>query len=130
MSNQLNDHELTVLVDRAAQGAINSRAAHHGGQLWEMFSPGKKNEVREKALPFIFHGTKALAELGWQRPRTITTEEELAPLPNGTVLMGSWATYQRVGLPGCPGEWVTLGGPAAVDVELPATVIYEPAAKQ
>jgi hypothetical protein len=128
VSNLLNDHELTVLVDRAAAGVINSQAAHQGGLTWDDLSAGRKNEVREKALPFIFHGTKALAELGWQRPRTITTEEELASLPDGAIVVSAWATYQLVGPPFHTKEWVTLGGPAAVNVELPATLVYEPAA--
>ncbi len=67
--------------------------------------------------------TKAVDRIlaaGWVKPRKITTEEELAALADGAVVMGDWATYQLVF-----GRWVTLGGPAVVAVELPVTVIHE-----
>lgn len=79
---RLNDHELTVCVETAAEGVINSRAKHTGGPTWDKLSPAQKNTVREQALPFIFHGTKALADLGYWKSPTITTAEELRNLYN------------------------------------------------
>lgn len=77
---RLNDHELTVCVETAARGVINSRAGHTGGPTWDKLTPDQKNTVREQALPFIFHGTKALADLGFWKSPTITTSDELEQL--------------------------------------------------
>lgn len=79
----MNDHELTVLVEAAAAGAVNSRAALHGGPDWDAMDAADKNAVREHALPFIYHGTKALSELGYIKPRIIATVEELDALLRG-----------------------------------------------
>lgn len=128
----LNDHELTVLVEAAASGAYNSSAAHRGGPAWEELEAGTKNNVREAALPFIFHGSKALEELGFQRPRTVVTIEELDALParsaildqNGTPWVGDgdkvepWASV-------CEDPY---GGPIwknIRDIDLPATVLHK-----
>jgi hypothetical protein len=61
----MNDHELTVMVERAASGACNSRLAIHGGLPWDELDAATKNNYREAALPFIYQGVKALAELGY-----------------------------------------------------------------
>lgn len=63
----MNDHELTALVEAAASGACNSRVAIHGGALWEALDPATKNNYREAALPFVYHGMKALADLGYAK---------------------------------------------------------------
>lgn len=76
----LTDYDLTVLVETAASGAVNSRAAHHGGPEWEALDPAGKNAVREHALPFIFHGAKALEDLGFTRPRTVMSSREMEEL--------------------------------------------------
>ena len=78
--NRLPDHDLSVLVEAAAEGSTNSWAAHRGSTQWDDMTAGQKNLVRETALPFIYHGTKALAELGYQKPRTIRTLDELEAL--------------------------------------------------
>lgn len=78
----LNDHDLTVLVEVAASGAVNSRAAHHGGPDWEAMDAGAKNAVREHALPFIYHGTQALEDLGYSKPRTVMSSAEMEELFN------------------------------------------------
>lgn len=100
----LNDHELTVLVEAAASGAVNSRAAHHGGPDWEQLDAGDKNAVREHALPFIHHGTKALDELGYSKPRVITTRDEANALPDrsafitpGEIIFRKWENYYAEG---------------------------------
>lgn len=78
--SRLPDHDLSVLVETAAESATNSWAAHKGGTQWKDLTAGQKNLVRETALPFLFHGTKALADLGYVKPRTITTADELDAL--------------------------------------------------
>lgn len=82
MSERLTDHELTVCCEAAAEGVVNSRAGHAGGPTWEQLTASQKNNVREQALPFIFHGTKALADLGFWKSPTITTAKELEDLYN------------------------------------------------
>lgn len=79
---RLNDHELTVCVETAAKGVTDSRAKHAGGPTWDKLNAAQKNAVREQALPFIFHGTKALADLGFWKTPTITTAKELRDLYN------------------------------------------------
>lgn len=80
MSERLTDHELTVCCEAAAEGVVNSRAGHAGTPTWDQLSAMEKNTVREQALPFIFHGTKALADLGYWKSPTITTAKELDDL--------------------------------------------------
>ncbi|MGO4143695.1 hypothetical protein AB4Y77_01305 [Paenarthrobacter sp. YAF11_1] len=82
MSERLTDHELTVCCEAAAEGVVTSRAGHAGGPAWNDLTASQKNNVREQALPFIFHGTKALADLGYWKSPTITTAEELKDLYN------------------------------------------------
>ncbi|MCW3766450.1 hypothetical protein OCL88_08185 [Paenarthrobacter sp. PAE-2] len=77
---RLSDHELTVCVETAAEGVVNSRAGHTGGPTWDKLAADQKNSIREQALPFIFHGTKALADLGFWKNPTITTADELQKL--------------------------------------------------
>lgn len=63
----MDDHTLTMMVDAAAEGVINSQAQWKGGRGWEELTAEQKNAVREAALPFIFHGTKVLESLGWSK---------------------------------------------------------------
>ena len=77
---RLNDHELTVCVETAAKGVTDSRAKHAGGPTWDKLNAAQKNAVREQALPFIFHGTRALADLGFWKTPTIATSTELQDL--------------------------------------------------
>lgn len=127
----LNDHELTTLVEAAASGAVNSQAAHHGGDTWDNLHPSMKNSIRETALPFIYHGTKALEELGYVKPRVVMTPAELDALPaksaildaNGTPWVGDGDTVE---------PWASVcedpfGGPIwkdSRDITLPATVLH------
>jgi hypothetical protein len=83
MTATLSDHDLTVLVDAAASGAIDGQAAIYGSKPWAEYDAMSKNSVREAALPFIFHGTKALAELGYSKQRLIATVEEMESLLQG-----------------------------------------------
>lgn len=96
MNSTLNDHELTVLVEAAAEGATTSRANHGRGLQWASMGPMQKNAVREAALPFIYHGTKALADLGWERRRVIHTEEGRAALKDMTVVRSAAGTIANV----------------------------------
>ena len=82
----LTDHDLTALVEAAASGSYNSKAAHIGAPDWEHVDAASKNIIREHALPFIFHGTKALEELGYRRPRTVISIEELDALPAESIV--------------------------------------------
>lgn len=63
----MDDHTLTMMVDAAAEGVVNSQAQWKGGPTWDELDAGQKNSVREAALPFIYHGTKVLASLGWSK---------------------------------------------------------------
>lgn len=126
---RLSDEDLTVLVDRAAEGAWNSRVANSfpEGFLYADLDRAKQNELREEALPYIFHGTQALADLGFRKPRTVGSIKELDTLPAATVVMSANGAYfgkthadasywNRIGAEGPfhPG-WI----------KLPATVLHE-----
>lgn len=63
----IDDHTLTMMVDAAAEGVINSAAQWKGGPTWEELDSATKNQIREAALPFIFHGTKILPSLGFSK---------------------------------------------------------------
>lgn len=63
----------------------------------------------------------AVLAAGYTKPRIITTVEELAALPDGTVIAEDYATHQRI-----LGGWCTFGGPKGTRPELPATVLHEP----
>lgn len=67
----MNDYDLTVIVESAASGAVDSRAALLGSKTWSDYDAMSKNGVREVALPFLFHGSKALADLGYRKPRVL-----------------------------------------------------------
>ena len=116
---RLPDHALEVLTNAAAVGAVNARASHAGTPTWDELNPGQKNGIRESALPFIFHGTKALAGLGYRKPRTITTADEVRELRNGavvTTIFGDASTiWDRVrnGRPGTY-DFLVKSGPATV----------------
>lgn len=120
----LNDHELTVLVEAAACGAVNSRAAHHGGSDWDHLDAADKNAVREHALPFVFHGTRALEDLGFTKPRTVVTVAELDALPDMSAVLddmdGPLTRFDS--------WWRAADGAQfhSMDVVLPATVLWEP----
>lgn len=78
---RLPDEDLTVLVERAAEG-VATREGHN----WQTMPATVKNVVREQCLPFIFHGTMALHDLGYRKSRTVTSAEELDALPEGTLI--------------------------------------------
>jgi hypothetical protein len=124
----LNDHELTVLVDAAASGAIDAQAALHGSTPWADMDPMSKIAVKEAALPFIFHGTKALADLGYSKPRLVTTVDEMDALPVGSVVLDPLGLSLHRDIIG----WNCSNGTRHVDREelerdaFPATVIHEP----
>ena len=122
--NRLPDFDLEVIVNAAAEGMWNTRASHVDGPTFDEISRGKQNEIREAALPFIFHGTNALADLGYHRHRIITTIEELDALPHGTVVMdiyGSASTIVRDNALLPPERFHYI-----MSNETPATVLYEP----
>jgi hypothetical protein len=127
---RIPDHDLSVIVNSAAEGAVNARAAHHGGPTWDTLPAGDKNSVRELALPFIFHGTKALKELGYVKHREIVTVEELNDLPVGAVIRGKWLAEKWADEDG--ELWHVAGKGMRWDVEqlvgrggLPAMVLTE-----
>lgn len=123
MTNRLNDYELIVLVDAAASGTVNTRAAHHGGDAWADLDAGDKNTVREAALPYIFHGTKALADLGWERRQTINTREELEEAQLMVVLTDAGTIANLVN-----GRAFFFGYESSVPVAtlaLPVTVLWQ-----
>jgi hypothetical protein len=129
----MNEHELTILVDRAAEGSWNSKAALHGLPEFSLLDRAKQNEIREAALPFIFHGTKALKELGYQKPRLIITTEELTALPPGVVVHER--KYEMIWEKQSDGEggtfWLFPGDNREYkdsDIELPVIVLSEPSA--
>lgn len=131
--SRLTDHELTVLVESAAKGATDSWSGHHGSPTWAQLAAPEKNLVRETALPFIFHGTKALADLGWSKPRVITTAEELDALPVGSVVLSEGYTHHANEMPisfqrWTDGDWHrgARTGNTAPDNFLPVKVLYEP----
>lgn len=100
--SRLPDVDLTVLVQAAAEGSVNSRAAHHGGPAWVDLAPGAQNSVREVALPFMFHGSKALAGLGYFKARQVGAGSEIAGCTSGALLRvmrlsdgGGWV-YERM----------------------------------
>jgi hypothetical protein len=95
MNARVTDHDLSDLVEHAAKGAVNSAASIHGGPLWEALEASSKNNVREAALPFIFHGTQALEEIGYRKPRVVTTVKELDALPIGSVVLHRGRPFQR-----------------------------------
>lgn len=130
----MNDHELTVLVEAAASGASNSRVAIHGGVLWEALDPATKNNYREAALPFIFHGVKALAELGYSKPRIIMTPDEAnalldraAFLTPGKIIFHKWKDYYGAGRDAWERELgqVVPAELLSADAHFPGVVIYE-----
>ena len=70
---------------------------------------------------------------GWTKPRAITTVEELDALPNASLILDGKDQY-REGLTSIEGRnWWRTMGPARVlaskEVDLPATVLYEPEAQ-
>lgn len=66
-----------------------------------------------------------LDELGYAKPRQVTTVEELDALPDMSVIMpvSEGDSYQKY-----DGEWFIWGGGGcdAEDLALPATVLYSP----
>lgn len=108
----LTDHDLTALVEAAASGAVNAQAAHHGGDTWDDMHPSIKNAIRENALPFIYHGTKALEELGYTKPRIIMTAADLDALKFESVVLDAYGTpyvCERHRTDGTRNEWKPSG---------------------
>ena len=130
----LTDHDLTALVEAAASGAVNAQAAHHGGDTWDDMHPSIKNTIRENALPFIYHGTKALAELGYPKPRVIYTPEEANALPDraailtpGQIIFRKWENYYAQGKHAWERELGQMVPAELLSAEghFPATVLHE-----
>lgn len=128
MSERLPDYDLEVLIDTAAEGAWNAKVAHAGGPQFAELERGRRNEIREAALPFIFHGTKALADLGYIKQRTITTIEELEKMPMRSVLAthlgGIFTKFYDMYIES--ENWEAKGSKSINLGDLPATVLYEP----
>jgi hypothetical protein len=113
MTATLSDHDLTTLVDAAARGVAESAAAWHGVPPWDEMDAMTQNNVREAALPFIFHGTKALAELGYVKPRLVATVDELIALEDPATVLVDYLenAYQwGIGLDGSEG-WQSTRDP-------------------
>jgi hypothetical protein len=133
----LTEHELTVMVDRAASGTWESRRQFNGGPAWSELDRATQNAIREQALPFIYHGTKALDELGYRKLRLIATEDELGALPFGSVVRETDGTVlefvRELGYV-CNGEhryvgtWYSTGSEVPWDnpPSLPVTVLDSP----
>jgi hypothetical protein len=132
MTATLSDHDLTTLVDSAARGVAASAAAWRGGTPWDEMDAMTQNNVREAALPFIFHGTKALAELGYSKPRVITSAADLDALgQRATVLDADEHIWTNDG--DTLDQWGSVthpesyGGPkwiGSADIPLPATLLH------
>lgn len=131
----LSDHDLTTLVDSAARGVVASAAAWHGGAPWDEMDGMAQNSVREAALPFIFHGTKALAELGYVKPRMVMTPAEANALPDraailtpGGIIFRKWAGYYGEGKDAWERELGQVVPAELLSAEghFPATVLHEP----
>ena len=113
------DYDLTVLVDAAAEGSTNSRANLTGSNRWDELDGRQKNLIREAALPFIYHGMKALEGLDYKKPRTITTPAEIDALPKDTLFTSQYGQ----GLVMHPDF---IGDKEFAPNVLPAVVYYEP----
>lgn len=128
MSPRVSDHDLTVLVETAAAGMWDSKAAHEGGPVFADLPRQVRNSIREAALPYVFHATKALQELGYTKPRLVATVEELAALPFESVIRDAEGhVLERWGEPE-ENLWATVMVGAYIprgDIALPATVLYE-----
>ena len=126
--NRLSDSDLTVLVERAAEGVWDSKLPDVEGLApWCDLHPASKNTYREQVLPVIFHGTKALQDLGYRKPSTITTIEELDALPDGSAVLDGVVCVKRA-----DGYWNfsdLAGVYASASITLPATVLHEPEAE-
>lgn len=66
----------------------------------------------------------AVLAAGYREPRTITTDDAAASLPEGTVVRDSHACLHERGENG----WWTSDGDEFYTLSLPATVLWEPAA--
>lgn len=126
---RLPDFDLEVLVEHAAEGVWNAQAAIHGGPVYADAPKAHRNVCKEAALPFIFHGTKALEELGYRKHRTVTTVEELDALPVGSVILDpKGLSLHKNAFTG----WYASNGAKNITAEvlaleaLPATVLHEP----
>lgn len=125
--HRLSDSDLTVLVERAAQGSWDSQLGPASGTMWDEVSHVTKNSYREQVLSIIFHGTKALHELGWAKNRTIYTIGELSGLAEGAVFRASTgAVFEIKGGHIVCTDSQTWWSPLAD--WLPVTVLHEPEA--
>lgn len=123
----LNDHELTVLVEAAASGVVNTQASLRGGKGWDDLSGDQKGDVREIALPFIYHGTKALEDLGYRKAQTVFTDAELDELPVGARVWDvDGEIYEKGDLVIDANHWLVIGTDrhyTQAAIHLPATIV-------
>lgn len=98
--HRLSDSDLTVLVERAPQGSWDSQLGPASGTMWDEVPHGTKNSYREQVLSIIFHGTKALHELGYRKQYPVGTVDELDALPGGAAIRdidgGLYGAIKRV----------------------------------
>ncbi|MFT4471397.1 hypothetical protein ACMX2H_15955 [Arthrobacter sulfonylureivorans] len=129
MSAELTEHELTTLVEAAAAGEWTSTYTSIGGPEWADVNPALQHEVRETAMPYVVHGFKALAGLGWERHRTVHTIEELRAVPEGMVIRNAHGTIMESMKPyNGYSEWLLFGheiGDLPSEDWLPAVVLQE-----
>jgi hypothetical protein len=87
----------------------------------------------ERAQPYLLGGdmstvldrtADAILAAGYRKPRTITTAEELDALPLNTIILDAEGLPLHKDDSDRVEEWCY--GDNAVDVDLPATVLYEP----
>lgn len=90
--HRLPDEDLTVLVERASEDYFTARYSSKLGKTWAELDGASKNVIREAALPHLFHGTKALHDLGYRKLRIVATAEDLDALPFGTVVRSDAGT--------------------------------------
>jgi hypothetical protein len=68
MTKRIEDYDLSAIVTAAAKGVIDTQAMlHEGAPTWDDLDLDTQNDIREMALPFIYHGTKILDDLGFSK---------------------------------------------------------------
>jgi hypothetical protein len=68
MTKRIEDYDLSAIVTAAAKGVVDTQAMlHENAASWDDLDLDTQNDIREMALPFIYHGTKILDELGFSK---------------------------------------------------------------
>lgn len=113
-----NRNELAKLLFIA-----DNHAAKWGEKEWELLKEDSRN------MQYVYDMADAILAAGYSRPRTVSTVAELDALPEGAVILAESTgdSYQK----NHEDEWFIWGGGGrdAADVDLPASVLYEPEGK-